>query len=757
MALIARLWQIDLTRFFNDQVDHIQSAASFVQTGHIPLSSGFTFAVGTTGAVIRIPPLVTYLLALPALISLNPIWLSACVAMLDALAAPLVYLIALKVSGRASPALVAGILYALSPTAIVFGRLIWNPDFVPLFAAVALLGLVEFSQPAHSWSLAASLFAIGCAAELHVVNGIFLPLWLAVAWSGRRKLRYRPLLAAAVALLVTLAPYLMLEVQSGWSDVLNLARYLTLPKAFDWAVIDAVGAMAGDTAYRRLLATAGDALAPFTYDPLTWLLIGLTVVGLLASRRRDRRARLIVAAWLLLPIAGQLRHSGAVVSHYLLATLPAIAMLQGLGLEEIWRVMAMAWRRIFAGRGQHLLAAGSALLVCGWLASDDGQLQATVAANARQVEYGMPLRYSMEAADLVRSRAGEQPLYLAVPFLYNKTVPYLAGRSQPYQWYWDRSVFVFPQTSAWYLAQSDSFGFDFLTRAFGPAQATVANVAGTPEFGLFQLPDGAARQLSSPANFIQDEATDGPARLEGILPDTLMAGQSSRVTLLWRIEDAAAMPQHLSEFAHLTDQSGSTISTDPDLYDVREPWRNADEVASAFDLNVAPQTPTGGYWLETGFYDTFSRQPLGKPVRIGPLKVMGVAPFAPPTSQPLATLGEGQIALLRADWQGQDVAIDWQALQKPRASYTVFVHAVDGSDKLAGQWDGLPRQGSYPTSLWDAGEVVHDVYPLGVGPAPSLHLEIGLYTQPDVQRLPVRQSGSSTASDHVTIGAPLPR
>ncbi|HLQ32164.1 MAG TPA: glycosyltransferase family 39 protein, partial [Chloroflexota bacterium] len=542
------------------QVDFLRSATAFIDSGQFPLSSGLTFAVGTTGAPVHHPPLVTWLLTIPALVSRDPAWVSAWVAAFDAVAAPIVYLTAKRISGSTSAGVTAGVLYALNPTAIVFGRMIWNVDFVPLFAAVGLWGLVDFLVRARPWPLALSLLAIGCAAELHPVNAVFLGLWLLVAVIGWRKLRPQPIAVGAVLLLATIAPYLYLQTKSGWSDVLNLLQYLGRPKVLDGAVLDQAGAIAGPTMFRRLLPPPGDVMTTFGYDPLTWLLIALAAAGLIAASRH--RAGWAASAWLALPILGSLRHNGDIVPHYLLAILPALAVLQGLAVGELWRLVASRPRLI----GECSLAALSA-----WLAVSYGLFQRGVARDVRQLEYGMPLRYSLAAADLVRSRTGTDPLYLATPFLWNRTVPSLAGRHE-YHWYWDRQAFVFPHEAAWYLVQNGSFGHAFLSAHFGPPNAAVANDAGLAEFSLFRLPQDAPREVFSGPNFRPLDASIGNVvRMEGYLAGALSAGQPAQVLLLWRVLDAGRVPDHLSQFAHLVDASGHTVSMDPDLYDVREP------------------------------------------------------------------------------------------------------------------------------------------------------------------------------------------
>lgn len=63
------------------------------------------------------------------------------------------------------------------------------------------------------------------------------------------------------------------------------------------------------------------------------------------------------------------------------------------------------------------------------------------------------------------------------------------------------------------------------------------------------------------------------------------------------------------------------------------------------------------------------------------------------TAQPGATIG---------------VPLSWLAVGAPTRDDTVFVHLLDVTGKLVAQADGPPLGGRYPTSAWDAGEVIVD-------------------------------------------------
>jgi hypothetical protein len=88
---------------------------------------------------------------------------------------------------------------------------------------------------------------------------------------------------------------------------------------------------------------------------------------------------------------------------------------------------------------------------------------------------------------------------------------------------------------------------------------------------------------------------------------------------------------------------------------------------------------------------------------------------------PLAESGLYQTAtqqpLVVSAGQSVRVSLYWEALSAPNAERTVSVRLFDASGGLVGQYDGLPGRGNKPTSWWQAGWQVRDVYDLVVSPA----------------------------------------
>ena len=123
---------------------------------------------------------------------------------------------------------------------------------------------------------------------------------------------------------------------------------------------------------------------------------------------------------------------------------------------------------------------------------------------------------------------------------------------------------------------------------------------------------------------------------------------------------------------------------------------------------------------------------------------------------------EDKIALLSVDLPtvtltpgGQlAVTLNWQALSAMAENYTVFVQLLDENDRLVGQVDAWPLQGTYPTSQWRPGETVRDPYLVQLDahmPPGPYRLIVGWYLLSTLRRLPVLDDGGAAVGDHFTL------
>ncbi|MBN1811047.1 MAG: hypothetical protein JXA14_04345 [Anaerolineae bacterium] len=94
-----------------------------------------------------------------------------------------------------------------------------------------------------------------------------------------------------------------------------------------------------------------------------------------------------------------------------------------------------------------------------------------------------------------------------------------------------------------------------------------------------------------------------------------------------------------------------------------------------------------------------------------------------------------------ASGQTLEVRLYWKALQPLEEDYIVFVHLLDASGELVASHDGPPRDRESPTSTWLPGDVVPDVHRVALEPdtpGGTYQLWVGIYTWPDIERLPIR-------------------
>ena len=104
----------------------------------------------------------------------------------------------------------------------------------------------------------------------------------------------------------------------------------------------------------------------------------------------------------------------------------------------------------------------------------------------------------------------------------------------------------------------------------------------------------------------------------------------------------------------------------------------------------------------------------------------------------------------------------WRAGFVGDVNYTVFTHVIDDEGQMWAGQDNWPQAGTFPTSLWLAGEFVTDRYELALPsdiPPGEYRIEVGMYLLETMERLPVlgkdaQSEGSSIVFPGFGIPAP---
>jgi hypothetical protein len=253
--------------------------------------------------------------------------------------------------------------------------------------------------------------------------------------------------------------------------------------------------------------------------------------------------------------------------------------------------------------------------------------------------------------------------------------------------------------------------------------------------------------------------------------DSVEAGQPAHLTLAMR---APLTPTHiLMPYALLGDRE-YRWTTDSRL--LTPEWKPGEVIVERYEIPIAFDTASGDYDLQLGFSDLTIGQEVLLPESLQALKVTEAThPHADVPPDALANFN-AQIALLGATANGTptgtpelptitvkpgetiEVWLNWLAQQQVDESYTVFVHLIDGSNRLIAQQDYTPMGGAFPTQLWIpkwiAGQSVNDPYQIKVPddlPPGEYFIETGLYGMTSQRRVPIVGRDGSLAGDRAIL------
>jgi hypothetical protein len=247
-------------------------------------------------------------------------------------------------------------------------------------------------------------------------------------------------------------------------------------------------------------------------------------------------------------------------------------------------------------------------------------------------------------------------------------------------------------------------------------------------------------------------------------PPSARPGQTVTLTLYWQPQ--SEIERDYTSYVHLVDEAGQSVAqSDHRLggdYYPTSLWRPGEVLRDRHVLSIPAGTVPGTYRLVAGMYLYPSLEPLGGGADVGLLAVKDAASIQtalPGNVQHPTEVGFGdRIMLLGYDQElsaGElKLTLYWQAEQPLNPNWTVFVHLVDDTGTLKSQQDGQPRDGHYPTSVWDQGEVVDDrhLLPLPDGlPDGTYRVVVGLYSPESGERLPTLDDDGNQTGDSVPL------
>ncbi|HEY7092143.1 MAG TPA: glycosyltransferase family 39 protein [Ktedonobacterales bacterium] len=356
-----RLFALDRTSWLDDQTQLLDMTRTAILRGMIPVT-GIPSSVGFLNSPVSI-----YLLLPIAAFTSNPLPQTIALALWNVVGVAICYLAALRGFGR-RVALWSALFFAVCPASVWYSRFLWQQNFIaPLLGLWALTLFAAVKTSGRRWFVAHILLLLVCIL-LHPTVAYLIPVTLIALWLSPHRPRLREYALAAVGVLLLLAPTLLWELQSGWSDVLVLATSAQRSSRYDGEVAVALFNVLGAPAPETLGAgTLFNQLMPL-FNVLTALTVALFVVGWMrltwrlwrgvrgawrpapsrTATWRDRvawvgaiindvrsdeawRLSFVLWLWITVPPIAMIRHSITIFPHYLIVLYPGIFIVIGLG------------------------------------------------------------------------------------------------------------------------------------------------------------------------------------------------------------------------------------------------------------------------------------------------------------------------------------------------------------------------------------------------------------------------------------------
>lgn len=384
VAALARLWRLDLMEFKADEAEACRLALQVIAglAGHLRPGQPFPLVGLLSSVGVPNPPLFIYLLALPLALWRDPLAAAGFIALANVAAVGVCFRIGRRYF---SPfvGLAAAALQALAPWAVIFSRKIWAQDLLPLVVGAFLLAAHAFLVDRRPRALAGLLVLTAAAVQLHfsalILGGALA--WLLVA--GRAVVRVRWLALGAFGALLLCAPYFLHLWRTDGSDFAHLGAW----RSESSSLVPAGQRFLLALRY-PLSVSGGDETDALLGSQPAWVLpfAGVTglaaLAGLVRLCRRDRGttaypARLLLAAWLVLPTLGLVATGAVPFIHYFIILYPALFL--GLASACEW----LASRR--AAAGWALLAA----CLAGYAGLDASLARTVLARGGSPADYGV--------------------------------------------------------------------------------------------------------------------------------------------------------------------------------------------------------------------------------------------------------------------------------------------------------------------------------------------------------------------------------
>ncbi len=345
-----RLGRAGIVEYFHDDAMLATLALEMADGERFPI----TGILSSTG--IPNPPTSVYVMAIPFSISSDPNTAIHFVMLLNVVGVGLLWLIAHRYFGLVV-GIVAGILYAVNPWAVLFSRKIWAQDFHTPFILLGifllLYGFYEIQQRSRS-KILAQIFAVPIllfAFQIHFAAWALTPIILIILWVGRNQIYWRALFVSLVLCVLTISPYLLGLTQTLETDPTRITDAAGRSTASDGisltakSVVDTVFLSSG-YGLETWVAPDQQTNLQVTYQPFVFagfVMTAIMLLGIVIVFKTNLRLLVFLCCWAFLPQIALIPNWTPVYIHYFIPSIPAMMLIVGVGAAWVMSQSRITW------------------------------------------------------------------------------------------------------------------------------------------------------------------------------------------------------------------------------------------------------------------------------------------------------------------------------------------------------------------------------------------------------------------------------
>ncbi len=172
----------------------------------------------------------------------NPVGPAVMVALFGIATVALIYRVGNEFFGKTA-ALIAALLYSISPLVIHYSRSSWNPNLMPFFSLLTLYTLYKAVEKKKAYLLVLVGFLLGITMQLHylaIFLGAVVALYIGILnWHSYKEL-FKKYVFVLTGFIIGWAPFLAFELRHGFRNIQSIISFIFHPTGKD-AVVESLG------------------------------------------------------------------------------------------------------------------------------------------------------------------------------------------------------------------------------------------------------------------------------------------------------------------------------------------------------------------------------------------------------------------------------------------------------------------------------------------------------------------------------------